>query len=150
MINLLQFIYIVSTRLRRDIIHNREQRKCVIAAPTRNQFIIAGPGSGKTTVLVLKVLKFALVDDIPPESILITTFTKKAAREIRSRILGWGDELKDEINNHPGISQQIKDQVSDTNLNDVITGTLDSIVNDILTTYRAPGTGTPSIIHEFM
>ncbi|MCA1494848.1 AAA family ATPase [Ensifer sp. NBAIM29] len=34
--------------------------------------IIAGPGNGKTTVLVLRVLRHILVDQLPPQQILIT------------------------------------------------------------------------------
>ena len=43
-------------------------------------WIIAGPGSGKTEVLVRRCLKLLLGDDIDPRSIIITTFTEKAAR----------------------------------------------------------------------
>lgn len=150
MINLFEFLYFITDSLNRDIIHNKEQRRCVIVSPEENQLIIAGPGSGKTTVLVLKVLKFIFVDDISPRSILITTFTKKAAKEIRSRILGWSDQLRIAINNHPSILQPIKDLINRINFNEVITGTLDSIAEDFLTTYRAPGISAPTIIQEFL
>ena len=49
-----------------------------------------GPGSGKTTVIVLKILKYIFVDDIKPNEILATTFTKKAAEELKSRINAYG------------------------------------------------------------
>jgi DNA helicase-2/ATP-dependent DNA helicase PcrA len=56
--------------------------------------VLAGPGTGKTTALALRVLKLIFVDRQDPGGILATTFTKKAAAELRSRILGWGDSLK--------------------------------------------------------
>ena len=50
-------------------------------------WIIAGPGTGKTHTLIWLVLKRILVDGIPPERIILTTFTRKAAAELESRLL---------------------------------------------------------------
>ncbi len=52
--------------------------------------VVAGPGSGKTRVLVER-LRWLIVDrEVPPESILAITFTEKAAYEMRSRLVGEG------------------------------------------------------------
>jgi DNA helicase-2/ATP-dependent DNA helicase PcrA len=59
--------------------------------------IVAGPGTGKTTVLVLRALRAVLVDRIPPEAIMITTFTRNAAREIRTRLIEWGIPLLEHL-----------------------------------------------------
>jgi DNA helicase-2/ATP-dependent DNA helicase PcrA len=48
--------------------------------------IIAGPGSGKTKVLVWRAVKLLLQDKVDPESIWLTTFTEKAARQLRAEI----------------------------------------------------------------
>lgn len=48
--------------------------------------IIAGPGSGKTFVLVLRSLFILLTGRAQPTQILLTTFTEKAAFELRDRI----------------------------------------------------------------
>jgi len=48
--------------------------------------IIAGPGSGKTKVLVWRAVKMLLQDKVDPESIWLTTFTEKAARQLRAEI----------------------------------------------------------------
>src|SRR5438105_10881401 len=69
---------------------NKDQDAAVQAPPSPPVFIVAGPGTGKTTVLALRVLKHILVDGFPSESIMATTFTRKAAKELRSRILSWG------------------------------------------------------------
>jgi DNA helicase-2/ATP-dependent DNA helicase PcrA len=50
-------------------------------------WMIAGPGTGKTHTLVWLVLKRMLVDDVPPHRVFLTTFTRKAAAELQSRIL---------------------------------------------------------------
>src|SRR5713101_2011972 len=66
-------------------------QEAAVAAPVNQSLqLIAGPGTGKTTSLTLRVLKLVFVDGVPPLSIVATTFTKKAAGELRSRILGWG------------------------------------------------------------
>ena len=124
----------VKSKLKRDIENNTQQKDAIESSQDKSFFIVAGPGSGKTTVMVLKVLKLIFVDDIDPSNILITTFTKKAASELRSRILGWGDKLKKTFVKTS--SKEIKDQLELLDLNRIKTGTLDSITEEILTEYR--------------
>jgi DNA helicase-2/ATP-dependent DNA helicase PcrA len=76
---------------------NPEQRAVIEAGPAEPLFIVAGPGTGKTATLTLRILKLILVDGLPPRGILATTFTKKAAAELRSRILSWGFRLFEEL-----------------------------------------------------
>lgn len=47
--------------------------------------VLAGPGSGKTTVLVNRVLYLTRLLKVPEESILVITFTRAAAREMEER-----------------------------------------------------------------
>ena len=82
-----EFITLVEARLARP---NDEQRRCVKATESQPFLIIAGPATGKTTVMVLRALRHLLVDAMPPEQIVITTFTKKVAQEVRTRWLDWG------------------------------------------------------------
>jgi len=55
--------------------------------------IIAGPGSGKTLVLVLRVMYIVLTGHAQPNEIVITTFTEKAAFELRDRIHQFATKL---------------------------------------------------------
>ncbi|MBI4373591.1 MAG: UvrD-helicase domain-containing protein, partial [Deltaproteobacteria bacterium] len=48
--------------------------------------IIAAPGSGKTFVLVEKIAFLVSQKKIPPDRILVVTFSEKAAAEIRERV----------------------------------------------------------------
>ncbi len=48
--------------------------------------IIAGPGSGKTLVLVIRTLNLLLQGLAEPREILLCTFTEKAAFELRDRL----------------------------------------------------------------
>ena len=55
--------------------------------------IIAGPGSGKTLVLVLRSLFLLLTGRAQPSELLVTTFTEKAAFELRDRLNEYGHLL---------------------------------------------------------
>jgi len=53
--------------------------------------VLAGPGSGKTTVLTRRIQFLVEEQRQPPNSVLAVTFTNKAAIEIKERLnsLGW-------------------------------------------------------------
>jgi DNA helicase-2/ATP-dependent DNA helicase PcrA len=48
--------------------------------------IIAGPGSGKTEVIAWRVAHLVRAGHVHPENLLVTTFTNKAALELKDRI----------------------------------------------------------------
>ena len=64
---------------------DNQQRKAVIIDED-NQLVIAGAGSGKTTTIAGKVKYLTTIQDIKPQSILLISFTRKAADEMRDRI----------------------------------------------------------------
>ena len=64
---------------------NPEQLQAV-TAELSNMLIIAGAGTGKTTVLVRRLAYLILKYNIPSHNILAVTFTNKAAREMSQRI----------------------------------------------------------------
>lgn len=127
---------------------NPDQRRAVFAPSDESQFLVAGPGSGKTTVLSLRVLRLVFVDGTSPDAIIATTFTKKAAAELRSRILGWGDTLKHTLASRGVI--QSGSPLDRVDLNAVWTGTLDSLSEEILGRFRLPGAQSPAVIEEFV
>ncbi|MCI6428094.1 MAG: RecQ family ATP-dependent DNA helicase [Rikenellaceae bacterium] len=62
-----------------EIISDKESR-CIVVA--------AGPGSGKTRVLVHKLASLLLLEDVKHEQLLMLTFSRAAATEFKQRLMG--------------------------------------------------------------
>jgi DNA helicase-2/ATP-dependent DNA helicase PcrA len=62
-----------------------EQQLAAVTAPPGPALVIAGAGSGKTRTLTYRVA-FLLEQGIPPDRILLLTFTNKAAKEMMRRV----------------------------------------------------------------
>lgn len=66
---------------------NPVQRGIVTDDDDRNRLILAGPGSGKTRVIVHRIAYLLRVRRVPAKSIVALTFNRHAANEIRQRLL---------------------------------------------------------------
>ena len=75
----------------------REQEKA-INARNANILVSAGAGSGKTSVLVERIIKKIIKDKVNIEDILVVTFTEAAASEMKERVL---KALYKELDNNP-------------------------------------------------
>ncbi|MET3962539.1 DNA helicase-2/ATP-dependent DNA helicase PcrA [Marmoricola sp. OAE513] len=62
------------------------QQWAAISAPLEPAVVIAGAGSGKTTLMAARVVYLVLTGQVRPEEVLGLTFTTKAAAELRERI----------------------------------------------------------------
>ncbi|UZJ56358.1 hypothetical protein CBS101457_005678 [Exobasidium rhododendri] len=65
---------------------SKAQYDAVTASPDVPLQILAGPGSGKTRVLVARVTWLILANNIRPNDLVVVTFTNKAANEMRQRL----------------------------------------------------------------
>ena len=63
-----------------------DEQMAVVTADLRPLRVLAGPGSGKTRVLVTRVAHMILTHGVKPERILCVSFTNKAAQELQSRL----------------------------------------------------------------
>ena len=63
-----------------------DQQLAAITAPLEPGVIIAGAGSGKTTVMAARVVWLVGTGEVRPEEVLGLTFTRKAAAELSLRV----------------------------------------------------------------
>lgn len=63
-----------------------DQQLAAITAPLEPGVIIAGAGSGKTTVMAARVVWLVGIGVVRPEEVLGLTFTRKAAAELSDRV----------------------------------------------------------------
>ncbi|MEO5854082.1 MAG: ATP-dependent DNA helicase [Nocardioides sp.] len=65
-----------------------QQQWAAISAPLAPAVVVAGAGSGKTTLMAARVVYLVATGQVTPDEVLGLTFTSKAASELRSRIRG--------------------------------------------------------------
>jgi DNA helicase-2/ATP-dependent DNA helicase PcrA len=65
-----------------------DQQWAAISAPLSPAVVIAGAGSGKTTLMAARVVYLVVTGQVRPDEVLGLTFTTKAASELRQRIRG--------------------------------------------------------------
>ncbi len=68
----------ILSKRQKEIIDDHESR-CIVVA--------AGPGSGKTRVLVHKLASLLLLEDVKHEQLLMLTFSRTAATEFKQRLM---------------------------------------------------------------
>lgn len=81
----------------------KDQAKAINETGT-NIIVSAGAGSGKTAVLTARTMRI-IKSGIHVNELLILTFTKAAAAEMKSRIR---DAIKEEIPEHPSLSKELE------------------------------------------
>ncbi|MFZ2288039.1 MAG: RecQ family ATP-dependent DNA helicase [Bacteroidales bacterium] len=64
------------------------QLKIISDTGTQHIVVAAGPGSGKTRVLVHKLASLMLMEDVKHEQLLMLTFSRAAATEFKKRLIG--------------------------------------------------------------
>ena len=65
---------------------NEMQKAVVTDQSGSNRLILAGPGSGKTRVIVHRVAYLLRVQHVPASSIIVLTFNRLAAQEVKRRL----------------------------------------------------------------
>lgn len=75
----------ISSNVKTQIIPNKKQQECIdtINGPV---MVLAGPGTGKTTVIIERIKKM-LLSGIDGENIIALTFSEAAASEMKMRLL---------------------------------------------------------------
>lgn len=125
--NLDHLLDMVESMPRRGGVSVSADQRRVLEPTTGPLWVIAGPGSGKTETLVLRCLRLIFVDRVNPKSVMLTTFTDKAAREIQDRLGGYSSWI---------VGKSEPAEVADIDATHVRVGTLHSLCNDIMREYR--------------
>lgn len=117
----------------------------IVNHPNGPAWLLAGPGSGKTEVLSLLVLRLLYVNNdpiqserVPPESIIVTTFTEKAARNLVDRISQYRAVI---LSSYPHLSE--------IDISKLRIGTLHGLCNDILQELRSPNYQNVRLMDDF-
>ncbi len=75
---------------------NQQQREVYEAPLEENMQVLAGPGSGKTHTLTLRVARLVQKEKVPPEQILVLAYNRAVVVELKERLgklfraLGYG------------------------------------------------------------
>ncbi|WP_353807674.1 UvrD-helicase domain-containing protein [Agromyces sp. SYSU T00194] len=119
-----------------------EARQAVTEHRDESLFVDAGAGSGKTSVLVQRVVASVLEDGIPLSETAVVTFTEKAGNELRDRLRGaFEDRLRTAQDGEP--VARAKTALDD--LDAAAIGTLHSFAQRILAAFPIQA-GMPPLI----
>lgn len=104
-----------------------DDQKKAIESRGKNIIVSAAAGSGKTRVLVDRVISLMLEEKIPIKNMIIVTFTNKASVEMKDRIR---EKLNDLIKEKDSDKIFVKNQIK--SINDAFIKTLHSFCADML------------------
>ena len=83
-----------------ESLRNPAQEQIVTAPKDRNMLVLAGPGSGKTRVVIHRCAYLLRVERIRPENILVICFNRSAMHELRVRLRGLVGDLARQVAVH--------------------------------------------------
>ncbi len=85
----LQYLYMPQTTHEFDLAYSRlnENQKRAVDTIDGPVLVLAGPGTGKTQVLTVRIANILKETDADPSSILALTYTEAAAKEMRARLI---------------------------------------------------------------
>jgi len=63
-----------------------DDQRAAVTAPMAPQLVVAGPGTGKTRVLVCRAAYLIAAQGVTPSSLVLVTFTRRAAQQLTDRL----------------------------------------------------------------
>ena len=113
---------------------SEEQKKIIEELRGKNVLVAAAAGSGKTTVLVERIKRMVSLEKVPVKSLLVVTFTKAAAAEMKEKIRrALRNELKEASTKDPELAGYLRAQIRDLNSADI--STFDSFALNVVRRY---------------
>ena len=97
-------------------LNNPRQIALVASGENDNLLILAGPGSGKTRVVVHRCAYLLRVKRVPPQAILVLCFNRNAVTELRRRLfdLAGNDAKGVTVQTYHGLSMRLTGHAMDT------------------------------------
>jgi DNA polymerase III epsilon subunit-like protein len=71
---------------KQEVSYTNEQRAIINAEPDHSMLVLACPGSGKTHSIIGRIVHLITKHGVSEESIILTTFTRDAARQMKNRL----------------------------------------------------------------
>ncbi|MBR4615879.1 MAG: UvrD-helicase domain-containing protein, partial [Kiritimatiellae bacterium] len=88
----------VSDELKRKIEDVNDEQRKIIRSGRKHILVAAGPGAGKTHLLVHKLASLLWMEEAKPDAVLCLTYTRAACRELRKRVLDLAGPLAAKVN----------------------------------------------------
>ena len=85
------------------------EQQIAIGTLDKSVLVSAAAGSGKTSVLIERIIKIILEGRANVDELLVVTFTNAAAAEMRQRLSA---AIRKRITEHPEDAPRMKDQLS--------------------------------------
>ncbi|MBQ2713503.1 MAG: UvrD-helicase domain-containing protein [Clostridia bacterium] len=82
----------------------KPQQQAVIDCKNKNQLVSASAGSGKTTIMIQKIINMITIDKISIKNILVLTYTKASAEEMKQKLVS---AIYEEVKTDPNLTSQI-------------------------------------------
>lgn len=77
----------------------------VLKCKNKNLIVSASAGSGKTSVMIRKIIDYIINDGISVEELLVLTYTKSAAEEMKKKLV---DALRKNMDEHLNLEEQLE------------------------------------------
>lgn len=86
-------------------INFKPQQLDIISSEGKNLLVSASAGSGKTTVMISKILSILISQKAHVENLLVLTYTSNAANEMKQKLL---NSLKENVAENPNLEDEIE------------------------------------------
>ena len=82
----------------------KPEQQAVIDCQNKNQLVSASAGSGKTTIMIQKIINMITTGGVGIKNILVLTYTKASAEEMKQKLV---NAIYGEVKNNPALFAQI-------------------------------------------
>lgn len=74
-----------------------EDQSRIALSDARRLVVLAGPGTGKSSMGIMLRIKHLLDQHVPPEAIMLVSFTRTAAQDLREKLISLGVEKAERV-----------------------------------------------------